>query len=130
MRNLTLRDKPPPFASDDEIADCKQIQDALFDMELSATLEAIHEAWQQHSADSCAGWLTIHDVKVAVDVLLHGGDGMTLNGREDGPFLVLHGSNEEAGPTHAFGHALCQACEEGNQPGAVHDPATCARGLV
>lgn len=109
MRYLTLRDRPEQWP-DYEEKDTDSIVNALYAADLSVTREAAHEAWKQRSADECAGWLSLPGSPVVpgcaynelsagwkdvVDTLLHGVDGVTLNGRNDGPFLVLHGSNEE-----------------------------------
>ncbi len=82
-------------------ADVQRMMKALSDAGFAATYRAVKMAWEQHSADHCAGWLGVPagavGDKMIVDLLLDGTDedDVTLNGRENGPFLVDANTGEK-----------------------------------
>lgn len=95
---LRLRD-PPPKDPQWLYDDVQRIVKAFNDAGYEVTYRAAKTAWEQHSADSCAGWLSIDSYtdENLVDILLEGTDedDVTLNGRENGPFLVNAATGEK-----------------------------------
>lgn len=95
---LRLRDAPP---KDPEwlYNDVQRIVKALNERGFEVTYRAAKTAWEQHSADSCAGWLDLkaYSDDEVVGILLEGTseDDVTLNGRAAGPFLVNAATGEK-----------------------------------
>lgn len=99
---LRLRDAPP---KDPEYIfnDVQRALKVLSDAGFVATYRAVREAWEQYSADDCAGWLSFPPPgasgdKFIVETLLKGKHPveLTLNGRKHGPYLVVASTGETA----------------------------------
>lgn len=97
---LRLRD-PPPKDPDYVFNDTQHMMKVLFDAGYVATYRAVKTAWEQHSSDSCATWLTVPTGKdgdeMILGILLNGTDegDVSLNGRAPGPFLVNAATGEK-----------------------------------
>jgi hypothetical protein len=86
------------------------IVNALADAGYSVTRADAHRAWKQHSADECAGWLSLPGASAIVEILTYGTDpdDLTLNGRGAGPFLVS--DNPAASCIHGTHVGDCPFC--------------------
>lgn len=101
---LRLRDAPPKDP-DYIYNDVQRIVKVLHERGFTVAYRAAKEAWAQHSADTCASWLTlpggVEGDELIADILLNGTDDgsedagfASLNGRAPGPFLVSVATGE------------------------------------